>query len=171
MVHCTRALMPCQPRHKTFIAFLLLLPLLVLLVLRSNINQHTLVAVPEGMDGAKVASHHYLLAPVYMNPAAPGLAGKDAHSLVSDAVAIDEAVRPSVRAGKVLNYTALREWWLPRHQAWKADLTKVTSVNEVLAWLTSDAAWQDRTAEPHREQWIVEEKGAKPAPLQQTPAF
>jgi hypothetical protein len=137
--------------------------LLLLLLLCSNINQNTLVAVPEGMDGAKVASHHYLLAPVYMRPAAPGLAGKDAHSLVPDAVAIDAAVRPLVRAGKVLNYTALREWWLPRHQAWKADPTKVTLVEEVLAWLTSDAAWQPRTAEPHKEQWIVQEQGAKPA--------
>lgn len=125
------------------------------------------------MDGAKVASHHYLLAPVYMQPPAAGLAGKDAQpvarlagSLVPDAFSIDVAMIPFVKAGKVLNYIALREWWLPRHQAWIADPTKVTSIDDVLAWLTSDAAWQPRTAKPHKEQWIVEAKGTKPAPIQ-----
>jgi hypothetical protein len=174
MAYCTQALMLCS-RHIQLSPKLDLigecntLPIalvLLLLLLCSNINQDTLVAVPEGMDGAKVASHHYLLAPVYMRPAAPGLAGKDAHSLVPDAVAIDEAMRPFVKAGKVLNYTALREWWLPRHQAWTADPTKVTLIDQVLAWLTSEAAWQPRTAEPHKEQGIVEEKGAKPEPVQ-----
>lgn len=119
------------------------------LTVRRTKNFRGLVTAPTGVDGAKPAAQHYLFAPIYMqnnnNKHPVGVSGKEAKAKGADAEAIFAAIHaaqaPFVRAGKALNYEAVRDWWKPRNAAFKADPSKSVSVDDVVAFLQSDAAW------------------------------
>lgn len=52
----------------------------------------------------------------------------------------EQLATPKIMAGLAVNVTAVREWFVPRYAAWKADNRSVITLADV-AELADDAAW------------------------------
>lgn len=114
----------------------------------------------EAFDGSadNLAALHYQHAPVYMQKTQrTGIAGKDAvnkGAIIPSAegeglMPIWAAKAPFEKAGRALNTAALRDWFVPRYQAWKAEPTKAVTVAEVAVVMASDFTWlQPAAASP-----------------------
>lgn len=123
-----------------------------------------ITAAPEGMQGAHIAALQYQHAPAFMTRSHPvGTSGKEA-AQKGEVIAIAEgeglvpiwcAKEPFQTAGKAINFPALRDWFVPRYQAWKADPTKAVTVEEVVAVMGSESSWLTTTPKPSKLERVV----------------
>lgn len=142
----------------------------VLLVCRYT-DDNDAIATPDGaLDGTHVAALHYQHAPAFMQRFHPaGVAGKDA--LVQGAAFSNEegqglypiwaAKWSHQKAGEAINFAVLRDWFLPRYQAWKDGRGGAVTVAEAAAAIGSNAAWVQMVKKPDNVEWLVTlERGA-----------
>lgn len=61
---------------------------------------------------------------------------------------IIEAKKPHIQAGKVLNFEAVKQWFMPRYAKWKKDASRAVTVEEVVAFINSSAAWVVQEQKP-----------------------
>lgn len=116
------------------------------------------------MYGAHTAALQYQHAPVFMQKSAPkGVAGKDAMAKgavvpagqAEGLMPIWNVKEPYHQAGQAVNYPVLRDWFLPRYRAWKADPSKVVTVAEVAAIMGAKSTWLPATPPPSRSEPVV----------------
>ena len=104
------------------------------------------------MDGALTAVLHMQHAPAWMHRSHPvGVAGKDAAAkgaVIFNAegeglIPVSNAKARFQEAGKAINFVALRDWFLPRYKAYKADPSKSVTVADVAAIMSAPSTWVD----------------------------